>query len=225
VGPVTTTAASSSTIIPATPEPVPASSARPAATLLPLELMPFRANSAEERGRLLGQGLARELIADVLVPIDAPDSRLIRASAVRLLLEPGLTRDHGWVIGFGSAAWLHTGSSGLHTAPVPSPGGQLQIIITPGDRRPGLPWIRARQVALAPEHVMFLEGVRVTHPVRTAADVARDLPEAQALPVLRRLGELTPARPHQVLALLETMKYARGAAIARRVVRSWAEAP
>jgi hypothetical protein len=163
--------------------------------------------------------MARELIADVLVPVDAPDSRKIRAAAVRLLLRPAEGRDPDWVIGFGSAAWLHTGFSGSTSAPLP----QLQVIIPSGARAPKWAAIQGRQVRLAPEHVMFLENVRVTDPNRTAADVARDLPEDQALQVLHRLGQLTEARPHQVLAVLASMRYARGAAIARHLVMRWSD--
>jgi hypothetical protein len=56
---------------------------------------------------------------------------------------------------------------------------------------------------------MFLGGMAVTDPVRTAADVALDLLTADALRALRRLGELTGVRPHQVIKVLATMRYAR----------------
>jgi hypothetical protein len=197
---------------------------RPVSGLLPLELKPFRADSDEERTRLLEQGLARRLIADVLVPIDAPDSRIVRADAVRLLLQLDTSPDLGWVVGFSSAAWLHTGFSGGPVGePEPAPLTELQVVITPGHRRPRSPSVKGRQVALSPEEVTFMEGVRVTNPVRTAADVARDLPEAEALQALRRLGELTGVRAPQVRSLLSTMRYARGAAIARTIVKRWEE--
>jgi hypothetical protein len=186
---------------------------------VPADLRPFRAGSADEARRLLEDGLARRVIADVLVAVDAPDSRAIRALAIALLIPDEARTSTGWVIGFGTAAWLHTGFAGTaRQAPE-----ELQVIIPPGRRRPRAPRLRARQVALAPDQITFLNGIPVTDPLRTAADVARDLPAPEALTVLRRLGELTGVLPEQVLHLLSTMRYGRGAATGRQVVKSWAE--
>ena len=186
---------------------------------VPAALMPFRAASPEERRRLLDQCLVRPVIADVLVAVDAPDSRVVRARATGLLI-PGPARGSlGWVVGFESAAWLHTGFAGTEQ----QPPGRLQVIIPPGRRRPREALIQGRQVALPPEQVMMFDGVPVTTPVRTAADVARDLPTPGALATLRRLGELVRVRPEEVLALLNTMRYGRGVARARERVRIWAE--
>jgi hypothetical protein len=171
--------------------------------------------------RLVSQGLARRVIADVLVAFDAPDSREVRAAAVGLLIPARPAADPGWVVGFQSAAWLYTGSA---TMPAESPS-ELHVIIPPGQRRPRTRGLRGRQVALERDQVAFVGAVAVTDPVRTAADVARDLPAAEALTVLRRLGELSGVRPHQVISLLSTMRYARGAATARRLVRRWEEEP
>lgn len=193
-------------------------------TGLPAELQPFRSDSPEETARLLAQGLVRRVIADVVVAFDAPDSREIRVAAASLLLPLQTRVDPGWIVAFQSAAWLHLGSAGqpgsadqLRAAPA-----QLQVIIPPGRRRPRLPGVRGRQVSLDPDQVMFLDGLAVTDPVRTAADVARDLPAGEALTTLRQLGELLGVHPHQVIDLLSTMRYARGAATGRRLVRQWA---
>jgi hypothetical protein len=183
---------------------------------------PFRPNGCPaEADQLLKQGLARRVIADVLVARDAPDSREVRAAAAALLIPVEFQASSGWVVGFGSAAWLHTGAS---SAPA-TPPGELQVIIPPGRRRPKLPGVRGRQVALTPDQVIFLGPVPVTDPVRTAADVARDLPVDEAAAALRRLDELCGVRPHQVLQALAGMRYARGVATARQVVRAWAEEP
>jgi hypothetical protein len=186
---------------------------------LPAELQPFRRSALPDRveaQRLLKQGLVRTVIADVLVAFDAPDSRDSRLAATALLVPPEARGDDGWVVAFGSAAWLHTGSGGIDR---PAPA-ELHVIIPPGRRRPRAAGIRGRQVALPPEHVMFLDGIAVTDPLRTAVDVARDLPTAEALDALRRLGELTGVRPDQVLTLLASMRYARGAATARHLVKN-----
>ena len=197
----------------------PASSPRSAAN--PEQVLPFRAEgSPAEADQLLKQGLVRCVIADVLVAFDAPDSREIRTAAASLLIPAEIRASAGWVVGFGSAAWLHTGFGSFE----PHPPAELQVIVPPGRRRPKRPGIRGRQVALTPDQVVFLGPVPVTDPVRTAADVARDLPADQAVAALHRLGELCGVRPQQVLQVLATMRYARGAATARQVVKTWTEA-
>ena len=214
--PVTTTSTSAPGPAPTIPQPSP----RPAPAAEPVQ--PFRAGDcATEAEKLLKQGLVRRVIADVLVAFDTPDSREIRAASAGLLIPAEQRISAGWVIGFGSAAWLHTG---LVVGP-PEPPAELQVIIPPGRRRPKLPGVRGRQVALPPDQVIFLGPVPVTDPVRTAADVARDLPVDEAVAALRRLGELCGVRPHHVLQLLATMRYARGVATARQVVRAWTEQP
>jgi hypothetical protein len=195
------------------------STSRPGTAATTEQALPFRAEDClAEADQLLKQGLVRRVIADVLVAFDAPDSREIRSSAVSLLIPAELRASAGWVVGFGSAAWLHTGlgTAGSHPA-------KLEVIIPPGRRRPRLPGVRGRQVALAPDQVIFVGPVPVTDPVRTAADVARDLPADEAVAALRRLGELCGVRPHHVLQVLATMRYARGAATARQVVKTWTE--
>jgi hypothetical protein len=191
-------------------------------TTMPSLPQPFRAvDNPGEAEQLLKQRLVRRVIADVLVAFDAPDCREVRAAAAALLIPAEVRVGAGWVVGFGSAAWLHTGPPGTEA----QPPAALQVIIPPGRRRPKLPGVRGRQVGLAPDQVVFLGSVPVTDPVRTAADVARDLPAAEAVAALHRLGELYGVRPHDVLQLLATMRYARGAATARQVVRIWTEEP
>jgi hypothetical protein len=200
----------------------PAARRLPAPHPLPEPEWPFRANGCPaEAEQLLKQGLVRKVIADVLVARDAPDSREIRSAAAALLIPVEFQASSGWVVAFGSAAWLHTGPG---SAPA-RPPEELQVIVPPGRRRPKRPGVRGRQVALTPDQVTFLGAVPVTDPVRTAADVARDLPAAEAMAALRRLDELCGVRPHQVLQALAGMRYARGVATARQLVRTWAEEP
>lgn len=184
------------------------------------QMLPFRAGDCPaEADQLLKHGLVRRVIADVLVAFDAPDSREIRATAAGLLIPAEQRAPAGWVVGFGSAAWLHTG----HGAAASHPPAELEVLVRPGRRRPKLPGVHGRQAALPPEQVIFLGQVPVTDPVRTAADVVRDLPPDQALAALRRLDELCEVRPGQVIEMLATMRYARGAATARQVVTTWSE--
>lgn len=188
---------------------------------LPSDLLPFRADGPAEMSRLLAQRLARRVIADILVASDAPDSREVRSAAAVLLIPAQVRLTRAWVVGFRSAAWLHTGSGVVTQAAATA--DELEVIVPPGRRRPRAPGVRGRQVALDLEQVTFLGGVPVTTPIRTAADVARDLPADEALPMLHRLGELSGVRPHHVITMLSTMRYARGAAIARQLVNQWAE--
>jgi hypothetical protein len=191
----------------------------------PDDVLPFRTiDCPDEAEQLHKQGLVRYVIADVMVALDAPDSRELRTAAASLLIPTAARVGPDWVIGFASAAWLHTGLGPVaRSGPTESPPTELQVIIPPGRRRPKVAGVRGRQVALAPEDVMFVDSLAVTEPVRTAADIARDLPAAQALSALRRLGELCDVRPDQVLQLLRTMRYARGVATARHVIRDWTE--
>jgi hypothetical protein len=184
------------------------------------QILPFRTEGCPaEAEQLLKQGLVRPVIADVLVAFDAPDSWQIRASAASLLIPAEVRANASWVVGFGSAAWLHTGFTSIEHPP-----SDLQVIVSPGRRRPKRAGIRGRQVALTPDQVVYLGSVPVTDPVRTAADVARDLPADQAVAALHRLGELCGVRPEHVLQVLGTMRYARGAATARQVIKTWTEA-
>ncbi len=143
----------------------------------------------------------------------------MRIAAIGLLLPREARLERVWVVGFASAAWLHTGTAGSRQPPPE----HLQVIVSPGQRRPRAPAPGGRQVALDADHVLFFGDLAVTTPVRTAADVARDLPDDEALAALRRLGEVCDVRPHQVIQLLAQMRYARGVAAGRALVNLWAE--
>jgi hypothetical protein len=183
---------------------------------------PFLAADPRETDRLLAEGLARRVLGDVLVATGAPDSREVRALAAGLLIPPRIRAAGGWVVGFGSASWVYTGLRFLTGEPGPPP--VLQVIVPPGQRRPGSPGVRGRQVRLGDRDVAFLHDLLITSPVRTAADIARDLPPQRAMPLLLAMEELCGVRPRRVLAQLGQMRYARGAAQARQLVLRWAEA-
>jgi AbiEi antitoxin C-terminal domain len=167
-----------------------------------------------ETQRLLDDGLVRHVLADVFVARDVPDSQWLRATAAALLAPT--RRDQTWIAGFTSAVWLHTG----WRDPRPGPG-LLEVILPAGRNRTTDPWVRSRQVQLTGTDVMLVHGVAVTDPVRTAADIARELPPDLALTVLRHLAELTEVVPSHVMNRLHAMRYARGAARARAVIETW----
>jgi len=178
----------------------------------------LRVPAAYEQAGLIRDGLAREILPGVLIAADRPITRAVRARAVREKLGSWETDpNRGRAVGFGTAAWVHTGA---WPGPAADP---LDLVIGRNRRAPRLSGVRVRQVDVPAEHLETIQGLQVTRPGRTAADVARDLPRAHALSALRRLQELHDVHPPQVLQILASMPYARGAAVGREVVRAWAD--
>lgn len=182
---------------------------------------PFRAGRAgitlAEAERLRRDGLVRPLIGDVLVAAACPDSRALRAAAAALLLPLMRSPDPGWAVGFETALWVHTGWS---PQAVPA---ELHLVVPPGRHRPSRAGVRRRQVRLSPADIGALHGLPVTTPVRTAADVSRDLPAAQVTEALQRLRRCSGVRPEDVLDQLAVMASARGVRAARAHVQAWAD--
>jgi hypothetical protein len=183
------------------------------------DVVPFRlgATPAEraEAGRLRREGLARTVIRDVLVAIDAPDSPAVRAVAVVLLTDAPFAaglRDGEFAVSFGTAAWVYSGG--------PEPG-EVELVAGAGFRWRPTPWIRIRtSAALPPQDVVLVGGVRVTSPARTAADLARTLPAPDAREILARLEAATAVTPQDTLDQLARMPNARGSANARKLLRA-----
>jgi hypothetical protein len=198
--------------------------------VLEQRLGPFRPPSGSQPGAraardevrtLLKDGLVRTVIADVVISAVEPVDQRVRAEAAGLLI-PQRCRDQ-WVVGFASAAWVHCGYHEGLEQPRPEPPALLEVVVAPGFGRPTTGLLRGRQAVVSSAEITRLHGVRITTPVRTAADVARDLPPLQALTLLHHLGEAAGVTPGQVLRQLSRMRYARGSAQARPVVRAWAE--
>jgi hypothetical protein len=124
-------------------------------------------------------------------------------AALRSLGGPG--RGSPLAVGFSTAAWVHTG--GEEPAVV-------ELAVAAGTPRIVGRGIRIRRVAALP-------SVLVTTPTRTAADVARDLPPAEALHWLDRLRRHAGVDPDDVVDQLDAMPFARRIAPARRLVRAW----
>ena len=76
------------------------------------------------------------------------------------------------------------------------------------------PWLRRR---VRSADVGRLHEIRVTSPVRTALDLAGDLPPDQALPWLERLRDDAGLDPADVVARIGPLS-----APARRLIRAWA---
>jgi len=188
--------------------------------LLPQEAAPFRPGAADrpEVARLVTEGLLRPLAGVVHIGAHAPDTEGLRARSVLLALAPpGGLHPIGacarGVVGFGTAAWVHTGG------PAASP---IDLVIAPGSTRPRRGRMRLHEHRLGPREVQMIAGLRLTSPVRTAADLARSLPAAQVAGQLDRLRRDCGVRAVDVIEQLEGMTRCRGVARARELVLAWA---
>lgn len=176
-----------------------------------------------EMGRLVGDGLLRRVTGRILVRSDVPDTLALRARAVRLALTgPGHGSseeviDRG-VVGFQTAAWIHAGGDSG-----PENRG-IDLVIPPGTHRPRLREAVVHEHRLGPRDVETMCGVRLTTPVRTAADLVRTLPSDQALVALDRLRSTCGVRVIDVVEQFDRMPRCRGVARGRRLVHAWATA-
>lgn len=179
----------------------------------PRFMRPAGPDDVREFARLVDSDLVRRVVADVHVSLDEPDDTLTRAAAVREVL-PHRLLAAGVTVHGPDAAWLHSGGDGPDTVHVALPSGR---------GRAGAPYVVVHEARLGPGDVTVVEGVRVTSPERTAADVARCLPPAAALPALDRLAATVPLEPRDVLVALERLSGCRGVEAARQTLQGWAD--
>lgn len=173
--------------------------------------------------RMRREGLLQQVLGPVHLPAGVPVTAAQRARAVALLV-PEPVRAGGAVLGFVAAAWVHAGWT-----PTGRPPELFDLVLPPAVRRPAGPPVRVRQMRLPAAHVVRVGGLPVTAPVRTVADLARDLPAGrarEAFEALRveasRAGALLDVL--EVLRCLDQMARARGCTQARMVVAGWPEA-
>jgi hypothetical protein len=124
-------------------------------------------------------------VGDAFAAVDTPDTPALRAHAFAAL-RPGST-----VADRGTAAWIH----GTRSTPPLRP----QVCVDRSHRGRVSPDFDARQHALRDGEVLELSGVRVTAPLRTAADLMLTLPrfgppEALEVRHLLELGRASPGR-------------------------------
>jgi hypothetical protein len=116
--------------------------------------LPFRAHQVRGKLRwLLGAGEIRQVVKGVYVDVRVPDSRELRAEAIRLLLPPG-----GVACGL-TAAWIH----GIETT-------ALQA-----SKEIDVQWTREAT------EVVEVAGLPVTSPIATTVELAMQLPRPFAL--------------------------------------------
>lgn len=119
--------------------------------------------SAAELHAMVHEGAVRPLLGDLYARSSLPDAPGLRAVACRALLSASL-RAHAVLCGE-SAAWVHLGAG---AAP-----SRITVITAGVYRRRTagpIPW-QVHQVPLRPDEQLELQGVPVTSPLRTAADL------------------------------------------------------
>ncbi len=173
-----------------------------------------------EVSRLVGQGLLRPLAGHVHVGAHTPDTEALRARSVLLALAPpGGLRPvgtvAGGVVGFRTAAWVYGGG------PI-AVGEPIDLIIPPSSTRPRRGRLRLHEHRVGPRDLQMVAGLRITSPVRTAADLARSIPAAQVPGQLDRLRRSCGVSVLDILGQLEGMARCRGVARARDLVLTWA---
>lgn len=136
--------------------------------------------SAAELHVMTHEGAVRPVLGDLYACSSIPDAPRLRAMACRALLS-GSLRAHAVLCGE-SAAWVHLGAG---AAP-----SRITVITAGVYRRRTagpIPW-QVHQVPLLPEEQLVLQGVPVTTPLRTAADLflgVGTVPGRRALDVSR----------------------------------------
>lgn len=159
---------------------------------------------------LVQDGLVRPVLGDdVVVPADVPDCPAVRAAAVAVHV-PGTLLQVGVVHGT-SAAWVLVGGEAPR---------RVSLALPARLRRRSATAVHLRQVDVPEAEQVRYGGLMLTGPVRTAADVARELPAHDAVPWLDRLAALG-ARAPEVLACLSTLAGRRGVKRARGLVVAW----
>lgn len=149
-------------------------------------------------------GVVRPLCADVALRADLAESVELRAAALAHLVPARA------VVGRRSAAWVHVGGA----AP-----DRVELLFPPRSHRtdPDLERVAA-EATLGAADVLMCGPVRVTTPLRTAIDVARFLPPAEATSIVTLLVAAGGVRPDELLAGLDRVGAARGVRRARRTL-------
>src|SRR4051794_22018086 len=161
---------------------------------------PFRGSVAVAAG-LVTPGVLRgprfrRLFPDVYVGADVEVDLALRARAAHVLVE-----GRGVVGGY-AAAELLDASCGLDDAPVD--------VVVPGGASRKRPGLVVHRGLLAPDEVTTVDGVAVTNALRTAYDLARAGPLAEAVVALDTLSHVHRFPPSAVLDLRRRRLGARG---------------
>lgn len=176
---------------------------------LPLD-RPFTARQAREAGlsrrrlqALHEEALVRRVLHGVYVAAQAPDSQLLRARAVALVVPEGVVvtdESAGWLAG---AAMILRPGAHLEVPP-------LTVFGTGGHDRLRNGVTASGTRSLRKQDITEIHGVRVTTPLRTALDLGRLRPRDRALAALDQLLRTGGFDQEELLAGIARFRGARG---------------
>lgn len=173
---------------------------------------PFRGTQARARGLLTASELYgprfRRIYPDVFAPVGLAPDLAVRSRAAYLLV-----REHGGVLAGYSAALFLGADCGPRHAPAE--------VLVPGYRR-AHPGLRVRFGTPPGCDVVEVGGCRVTAPLRTAWDLARQLPLIEAVVAVDALAHGRAFAPAELLARCAAQRGARGCRSVAGVV-AWAD--
>lgn len=159
-----------------------------------------RLGSRQALALALRDGTWTRVLRDAYVrgPVDLA----ARARAAALVLPPG-------------AAVAGTSALWLHGVDLRSPALLLQVVVPRGVQPPRRAGLVARQAALPPEDVRVVDGVRVLHPARAAADLMRTGPLLEAVVVADACLHARLATRDALAQRLDAAAGRRGVVVAR----------
>jgi hypothetical protein len=158
---------------------------------------PFRGSAAVHSGLLTEHDLRtryRRLYRNIYLDNDIELTARLRAEAAWMSAGPDAVLVGSSAAAVYGARWLD--------ADAPA-----EIVRT--DRR-ATSGLRVRSYHLAPEDIQFSGGMRLTTPARTALDIGRLTPQAQAVPMLDALMHATELDRHAIWALADRHRGMRG---------------
>lgn len=175
--------------------------------------------SPAEASRLCGDGVLVRCVGDVVVEPATLGDPGQRAACVLAALRHERIDPDLWVVAQQAALWVHAGGPPRSTWPA------LDTVVLLGPRGRSTRYRGTavhRQGVPGADEIRRLDGLRLTTPARTGADLARLLPPQAAHAALDRLRAATGLGRRDVEAALAAQRGARGVATARRTVAGWA---
>jgi len=167
-----------------------------------LDGTPFRLDAARSLKiydsslrRMAQRGEIRRVVHGVYVDARVPDSLLVRAAALALILPKGA------VVCRSTAAWLHGIDVQEINAHLRAP--EVEVCSRDGSaaiRRPG---VRGYSALLPDDHVTVIAGIEVTTAARTAIDLARWCERPDALAYVDAMLHARFVVPDELLAVIE----------------------
>jgi len=166
-----------------------------------------------EIARLVERHWLRPVLPGVYLAVDVAETPAVRAAAVREVLPPEVLA--AGVLCAETAVWLLCGGE---------PPWPLDLVIPRrggGPRVRGVEGLRVHEQRLYAQDTEPVAGLAVTTAVRTAVDLARELPVAEAVLRFTRLSAATGLQPREVTGYLRRLGPVPGLRSARAAVTAW----